>query len=240
MMPHACKFPLGRQQHTKHKYFTTELIKPVSEMLEYLSSEADLKNGVSFSWHINKKPCFVFGNEDIFKQFINGAQNYLDAQSQTDTINNITNQVQQDLNNFSTRFRLSNLKSQHTINIKQLVYRSTTIFISALARKHNISANSCFDIIDEMAKNNLITQLTAEKLKFAIAIACEMRLRVYTDKNSQCDNAIDLTQDGIEKVFGYCRKWHAPLTTSKLHIVCNVRWQNSSTLPNFTFIPIHN
>ena len=50
-----------------------------------------------------------------------------------------------------------------------------------------------------MAKNNQITQNTAEKLKFGIAIACEMRLRVYMDKNSQCNNAIDLTQDGIEK-----------------------------------------
>ena len=45
MMPHACKFPLGRQTHTSDKQFTTELIKPVSKMLEYLSSEADLKNG---------------------------------------------------------------------------------------------------------------------------------------------------------------------------------------------------
>ena len=198
MMPHACKFPLGRQQHTKNKHFTTELIKPVSEMLEYLSSEADLKHGYHLA-DILTKTCFVFGNEDIFKQFVNGAQNYRDTKSQTDTINDITKQVKQDLNNFSTRFRLSNLKSQHTINIKQLVYRSTTIFISALARKHNISANSCFDIIEEMAKNKQITQNTAEKLKFVIAIACEMRLRVYMDKNSQCDNAIDLTQDGIEK-----------------------------------------
>ena len=198
MMPHACKFPLGRQQHTKNKHFTTELIKPVSEMLKYLSSEADLKNGYHLA-DILTKTCFVFGNEDIFKQFIDGAQNYRDTKSQTDTVNDIIKQVKQDLNNFSTRFRLSNLKSQHTINIKQLVYRSTTIFVSALARKHNISANSCFDIIDEMAKNNQITQNTAEKLNFVIAIACEMRLRVYMDKNCQCDNAIDLAQDGIEK-----------------------------------------
>ena len=198
MMPHACKFPLGRQQHTKNKHFTTELIKPVSEMLKYLSSEADLKNGYHLA-DILTKTCFVFGNEDIFKQFVNGAQNYRDTKSLTDTINDIKKQVKQDLNNFSTRFQLSNLKSQHTINIKQLVYRSTTIFISALARKHNISANSCFDIIDEMAKNKQITQNTAEKLNFVIAIACEMRLRVYMDKNCQCDNAIDLTQDGIEK-----------------------------------------
>ena len=198
MMPHACKFPLGRQQHTENKQFTTELIKPVSEMLEYLSSDADLKNGYHLA-DILTKTCFVFGNEDLFKQFVDGAQTYLNTKSQTYTINDIKKQVKQDLDNFSTRFRLSNMKSQHTINIKQLVYRSTTIFISALARKHNISANSCFDIIDEMANNKQITQNTADKLKLAIAIACEMRLRVYTDKKSQCDNAIDLLQDGIEK-----------------------------------------
>ena len=198
MMPHACKFPLGRQQHTKNKQFTTELIKPVSEMLEYLSSDADLKNGYHLA-DILTKTCFVFGNEDIFKQFTDGAQIYHNTKSQTEIINVIKKQVKQDLNNFSTRFRLSNLKSQHTINIKQLVYRSTTIFISALARKHNISANSCFDIIDDMAKNKQATQNTADKLKLAIAIACEMRLRVYMDKKSQCDNAIDLQQDGIEK-----------------------------------------
>ena len=198
MMPHACKFPLGRQQHTKNKHFTTELIKPVSEMLEYLSSDADLKNGYHLA-DILTKTCFVFGNEDIFKQFLDGVQNYHKTKSQTDTINDITQQVKQDLNNFSTRFRLSKLKSQHSINIKQLVYRSTTVFISALARKHKISANSCFDIIDEMANNKQITQNTAEKLKFAIAVACEMRLRVYTKQNRQCDNAIDLKQDGIEE-----------------------------------------
>ena len=197
MMPHACKFPLGRQQHTKNKHFTTELIKPVSEMLEYLTSDADLKNGYHLA-DVLTKTCFVFGNEDIFKQFADGAQNYCYTKPQTDITNDIKKQVKQDLNNFSTRFRLSNLKSQHTINIKQLVYRSTTIFISALARKHNISANSCFDIIDEMANNKQITQNTAEKLKFAIAIACEMRLRIYVDENSQCDNAIDLKQNGIE------------------------------------------
>ena len=151
MKAHACNFPLGRQQHTKNKQFKTELIKPVCEMLEYLSSDADLKNGYHLA-DILTRTCFVFGNEDIFKQFASGTQKYLYSKSQTGPINDIKNQVKKDLNHFSTRFRLSKLKSQHTINIKRLVYRSTTIFISALARKHNISANSCFDIIDGMAK----------------------------------------------------------------------------------------
>ena len=45
LMPHACKMPLGPSQITVNKPFKTELIKPVSEMLECLSSEANLKNG---------------------------------------------------------------------------------------------------------------------------------------------------------------------------------------------------
>ena len=183
MMPHACKFPLGRQQHTEKKSFTTELIKPVNEMLNYLTSEADLKQGYHLA-DILTKTCFVYGNVDIFDQFVNGAEKYLKTKSQLDQLNNVKQQVKVDLDKFSTRFRLSNLKSQHNINIKQLVYRSTTLFISALARKHNISKNSCFDIIDETAKNKLTSQNTAYKLRLAIAIACEMRLRVYSDKNS--------------------------------------------------------
>ena len=197
MMPHACKFPLGRQQHTQNKHFTTELIKPVDEMLKYLSSDADLKNGYHLA-DILTKTCFVYGSKTLFEQFEDGAKNYDRSKSATDTIDDVRKQVQQDLDKFSTRFRLANLKSQHTINIKQLVYRSSTLFISALARKHNISSNSCFDIIEQMEKTRKITQNTAEKLKCAIAIACEMRLRVYTNNKSQCDNAIDLMQNGIE------------------------------------------
>ena len=45
MMPHACKFPLGRRTETKEKPFSTELIKPIEEMLRYLTSEEDLKQG---------------------------------------------------------------------------------------------------------------------------------------------------------------------------------------------------
>ena len=198
MMPHACKFPLGRQQHTKSKPFTTELIKPVSEMLKYLSSEADLKNGYHLA-DILTKTCFVYGNRNMFKQFVDSTHKYLDSRSEADTINDIQNQVKEDLNKFSARFRLRNLKSQKVINIKQLVYRSTTLFISALASKYNIQTNSCFEIIVQMAKHKKISQNIAEKLKCSIAIACEMRLRVYMKKESQCDNAINLTEDGIEK-----------------------------------------
>ena len=191
MMPHACKFPLGRFEKTRKKTFVTELIKPVSEMLKYLSSEEDLKNGYHLA-DILTKTCFVFGNEDIFNQFKNGVKKYLDSKSKQARIDKVKQQVSEDLNNFCTRFKLAKLKSFDTINIKKLVYRSSTLFITALATIHNISENSCFDIIQKMADISIISQQTREKLSFAIAIACEIRLRVYMEKKSQCDNAFDL------------------------------------------------
>ena len=68
MMLHPSKFPLGRMQSTKNKQFSTKLIKPVSKMLLYLSSETNLKHGYHLADLITKT-CFVFGNEDIYEQF---------------------------------------------------------------------------------------------------------------------------------------------------------------------------
>ena len=198
-MPHACKFPLGRTQHTKLKPFETELIKPVSKMLEYLSSKADLKNGYHLA-DILTKTCFVFGNKDIFAQFAKGVQNHLIKQSKTEIIKHIQQQVKNDMDKFSTRFCLSELKSKNKINIKQFVYRSTTIFISALAGLYNISATSSFDVIDNMEQNNKIPQSIAKKLQYAVAIASEIRLRVYMKMKSQND-AIDLNQNDVMESF---------------------------------------
>ena len=197
-MQHACKFPLGRTQHTKLKPFKTELIKPVSKMLEYLSSEADLKNGYHLADMLTKT-CFVFGNKHIFEQFAKGVQNHLSRQSKPEIIKDIQQQVKNDMDKFSTRFCLFNLNLQNKINIKQFVYRSTTIFISTLARIYNISATSSFDIIDSMEKNNKISQNMAMKLQYAVAIASEIRLKVYMKMKGQKDDAIDLNEnDGME------------------------------------------
>ena len=91
-----------------------------------------------------------------------------------------------------------NMRSHGTINIKQLIYRSTIIFIAALASKQNIFANSSFDVIEEMFKKDKVTQYSAFMLRYAIAIACEMSLKVYTEKNSQCNNVVSLNQNDIQ------------------------------------------
>ena len=194
MMPHACKFPLGRQEYTKNKPWTTELIKRVSEMLKYLCSEEDLKNGYHLK-DILTRTCYVFGDEEIFQQFTRGVESFLHTKTKQERTDEVKQQVKEDLNNFSTRFRLTTLNSYNTINIKQMVYRSSTLFVAALGTVHGILHNSCFDIIEVMAKQNIITQNTKHKLSYAIAIACEMRLRTYMANQSQRDDAIDLNKN---------------------------------------------
>ena len=193
MMPHASKFPLGRIL-TKKKPFETELIKPVSEMLKYLGSEADLKNGYHLA-DILTKTCFVFGNEEVFQHFESSVKRYLKQTPKQERIEEVKQQVKDDLDKYSTRFRLAKLKSNPTINIKQLIYRSATIFIAALGRIHNISANSSFAIVNEMHRVGKITKTTQEKLNYAIAVACEIRLKVYSKNKCQNDSPISLIND---------------------------------------------
>jgi len=186
MMIHACKFPLGRTETNKNKSFKIELIKPVNEMLNFLSFEEDLKNGYHLA-DILTRTCFVFGNKKIFDCFQQGVEKYLNNKSKLEKIEEVKKQVNEDLERFSARFCLVKLKACDTINIKQLIYRSCTVFITALARIHDISENSCFDIISKMAIYEKITNTTKNKLLYAIAIACETRLRIYLKYKSQKD-----------------------------------------------------
>ena len=181
-------------QPTKNKPLETELIKPVSEMLKYLGSEADLKNGYHLS-DILTKTCFVHGNEEVFKQFESSVKICLKQKSKSKRIEEVKQQVKDDLDNYSTRLRLAKLRSNQTINIKQFIYRSTTIFIAALGRIHNISAKSSFEIVNEMQRIGEVTKTTQDKLNYAIAIVCEIRLKTYSKSNCQNDSPINLMQD---------------------------------------------
>ena len=194
MMPHASHFPLKRNRCDKNEPFEPGLIKPVSEMLKYLSSKADLKSGYPLS-DILTRTCFVYGNQDVFNQFESGVENKRKQTPKPKRIQEVKQQVKDDLDNYSSRFRLVNLKSEDTINIKQLIYRSSTIFIAALGRIHNISANSSFEIVNEMQKIGEITKTTRDKLIYAIAIACEIRLKTYSKSKCQNDSPISLIND---------------------------------------------
>ena len=188
MMIHACKFPLGRREKTEKKPFTTELIKPVSEMLKYLSSDSHLKHGYHLD-DILTKTCFVYGNKDVYKIFAHGVHEKLQADFEKGSFNELKLQLIEDLSKFAIGSNtLSALKSSDDFNVKRLVYRTTTLFISAWGRLEGIHNSSPFDIISALCDKKIISTNQGHKLMYAVALACEIRLRVYLEKDRQDDN----------------------------------------------------
>ena len=185
MMPHACKFPLGRQNPTKNKPFTTELIGSVVEMLNYLSEEEDLKNGYHLS-DILSQTCFVFGDETVYNSFADGVKTHYKKKSDKALKEEVKQQVEEDLNKFSIRRNTSKIKfSKNKINIKSYVYRAISLFISALRKLYRISESSSFDVISELERVGNFSSFGSRKLRLALMVACEMRLRLCMNSGSQ-------------------------------------------------------
>ena len=193
MMPHACKSPLGRQQILENKPWKTELIKPISEMAEYLSKEENLKNGYHLA-DILANTCFVAGDAEVHKEFEKTVEKKLkddDNHAKAETAKTIKD----DMDSFSTKFGIADAIDSNSYNVKQFVYRSTTIFVVGLAKLHNIKFCSCFEAVRNLQNHKLISEIFSQKLQYAIAIACEIRLRAYFQKRRQDDNIDSLFDD---------------------------------------------
>ena len=188
MMPHACKFPLGRQQLTSKKPWKTELIKPVNEMLKYLNSEESLKNGYHLGT-ILTKTCYVYGDVTIFDKFEKGVFELIKKEKHENIEESVKSQITEDLEKFAIRQSLYKIKPTQQFNVKQVLYRSTTILIAEFGRLYKVSANSCFEILRDLADNkHVFTENAKNKLMFAVALACEIRLRWYMMNERQNDN----------------------------------------------------
>ena len=207
LMPHACKLPIGRQKLTKQKTWKTELIKPVTNMLEYLTSESQLKNGYHLC-DILTKTCFVYGNQVIYDQFSAGVVKILKDQTTTERINSVKIQINDDLESFATRNTLFQLYMKKKINIKSIAYRSSTLFIAALGRLYCVEKSSCFEIIETLAKMHEISELAKHKQMYAVALACEIRLRWYMQNESQSESIVANTSDEnvVETLFSIVGK----------------------------------
>ena len=179
MIPHACKFPLGRPA-TPTKPWSTELIKPVREMLLYLECDEDLKNGYHLADVLNKT-CFVSGSTVVYEEFRNGVTEY----HQKLTCYQLRKQVAEDVRLFNPISSLTN--SERQLNIKRVVFRTTTVFISTLARFYNLEAGSNFDVVRDLGRRGKLDHEFVHCLLYSNAIACEVRLQLYLRRQRQDD-----------------------------------------------------
>ena len=170
MMPHAA----------------TELIKSVNRMLEYLDSKDTFVNDYHLS-DILMQTCFVYGDKSLHEEFENGIDLRKKYKSNEEMLEDIKIQVDEDMKVFGKRINLNKIKDNGTLNVKQLFYRTSTLMITAFGKIFYSKSLSCFDIINELAEKNKISENTKHKLSYAVAIACEIRLRVYMNAKSQQD-----------------------------------------------------
>ena len=185
MMPHASKFPLGRTQTTTKKPFTTELIKPVSKMVQYLDVDEDIKNGYKLA-DILTKTCFVEGDKNVYEIFEEKEKEVIMRQDKK-RFELVKSQLQEDLDNFDILDDIFKVFLVKSWNIKRVIYRNTTLFISALGRIYSSTKNSNFDVLDELKTRKIINGKVTHFLSLAVAIACHFRLHQYMAKKSQSD-----------------------------------------------------
>ena len=188
MLPWASKLPLGRPK-TRNKPWTTELIKTVPDMLKYLNQDEVIKNGYHLG-DILTKTCYVYGDQSLYNKFESEANVILNKQNKN-IETEVLSQIKDDLETFSIRSVLSKISDDGKCNVKKDVYRVTTLFVAALGRLNKISKRSCFEVIHELDKKQAVSKNARNKLSYAIALACEIRLKWYMTKNRQSDEIID-------------------------------------------------
>ena len=188
-MPHACKTPLGRQEPTKKKPWKTELIKPISEMLQYLSTEADLKNGYHLA-DILSATCFVYGDSSLHDEF-SSRVNLTRKEERRKYFSRFIQRYFEQLGDDLVKFDLLQASEQilifDKVKIKSVFYRSLTIFIAALGKIHECVSLSSFGIVSELRYKKKIPNDIEHKLKYAVAISCEARLKIYSIEQHQAD-----------------------------------------------------
>ena len=153
-------------------------------MVKFLEFK-DIKKGYKLG-DLLTKTCFIEGSETIYQLFSNSVRAVLKA-TEEEQRTSILKQLEEDLDNLNMYVGLSAFIFNKNVNIKQIVYRGITLFISALGRYHDLNERSCFEIIDELQRKKIISDFTAHKFSIAVAVACHIRLFYYLSKKQQDD-----------------------------------------------------
>ena len=198
MMQHACHFPLGKTETTKDFPWTAELIKSIDEMVKFLEAK-DIKKGYKLS-DLLTRTCFIDGDEAIYEQFAEKVKLTLRKDAEAQYIN-ITEQIEEDSKNFDLVSNLGMFTADKTINVKRILYRSITLFLSALGRILGFDVNSGFQIVEELCKQTLVSEEGALRLSHAVAVGCHVRLFCYMKRGRQEDNIYNENESwGREKL----------------------------------------
>ncbi|XP_078614296.1 uncharacterized protein LOC144883578 [Branchiostoma floridae x Branchiostoma japonicum] len=190
-MPHACKTPLGRGK-------TCELIRTPSNMVKLLEDNVAfyLKKG----YHLAS----VLGNVSL----IAGEQELIDEYTSlwTKTLRRDSRKIPLLLANAmitenSPNFE-SHVLSASLLNVKEEIYRFSSIVVMCWALLHEIQPTTIWETIAKMLNNGVIDNENAHHLMVMVSISAELRLRTYMNNHGQVENMSALSSIPTETGLG--------------------------------------
>ncbi|XP_077970329.1 uncharacterized protein LOC144425048 [Styela clava] len=182
-VPHSCNNPLGRQEPTKNRKNVVELIQPASVMASYLTKDEHIKNGYYLK-DILIRTCLVYGDTGVYEDFKNKSQQIMDTENTEDTILEQLKNIQKNVND-SIRGEVLKSTRQVYKDAKSFLYRPLTALLAYFARICKIQNCSSFAIIAALKKIGILNPQQAKEFQNALAIACELRLKIYAKGGHQ-------------------------------------------------------
>nr|XP_039257629.1 uncharacterized protein LOC120334227 [Styela clava] len=211
-VPHSCNTPLGRQEPTEKYTHVVELIQPVMVMVTFLLSESHLKNGYYLK-DLLARTCFVYGDENVYKLFDNVSKWILDAQRLSKE--EFSKSLQENINiKLQGKFFVISGTYNYLQDVKQMFYRPLTALLSCVDRLQNFHSTTTWDTISALMKSEIISNGGFNKLRFALAIACELRLKLYSTFGNQRQK---LSQSEVVHLVGKQNALHCALNYAKFH-----------------------
>jgi len=163
-------------------------------MVKYSEVDEELKNGYHLA-DILTKACFVaVEDRAIYKVFSTKVKETRQKHS-NETHQQVLEQLKEDIKNFNIAKDLKRYEGDKSLNIKRMIYRSVTLFISALGQLNNYNNNINFVILEDLHQRNIIDDETFHDLSFAVAFACIIRLHQYMRMQAQDDSVSEFSED---------------------------------------------
>ena len=179
LMPHACKYPIGRPQTDKQKDFQLiHTVKAMRELRESTEFESELHMDTVLS---NGK--FLDGNREqlliTYRQNIYAAKKFNRAKAII--------LLQNSLTDFAPALQEQTNEGK-IYHVKKDLYRLPSLLLEGLGLYFSIKANSNFEVIHKLLKGKHITPESAQHLRTLLAIGLQMRIQNYLTNGQQDDN----------------------------------------------------
>lgn len=227
LSPTASKNPIGPPVDPDADPRETELIKTPSEMIKYLESTEETKLKTHLA-AVLSRICFVAGDRTVYDDYSARVDDVCRRRVSDPSARKKLFLKTEEFN-FGTKYKL---RTSLTMDIKRLLFRGVTLYVSTLGRLFNVHRHSCLEIMADLKRMGLVTEEDYQRIAFSAAIACEVRLRFYFGRKGQ-DDFIWIGETGLEKSLAEVHERAREVGESSLieSLVTAIRLQNSFDHP---------